>query len=95
MEGLDSNARPHAQQSQATPVVASPSSPTATLTSNQMPFQPRPQPRVPQRQSLTSRRLLPPPSHTLTSWEKDFLTRNKDNVYELLLVSADMVLSRL
>lgn len=60
-------------------------SPPATPTSGQMPMQPRPQPRVPQRPS--TRRLLPPPSHTLSTWETEFLIRNKGSIYDLLLAA--------
>lgn len=65
-----------------------PSSPTSTPsppTQGVPPFQPRPQPRVPQR---TSRRVQPPPGHTLTQWEKEFITKNRDDIYELLLVRS-------
>ncbi len=64
-----------------------PHSPTLVTppTSGQVPFQPRPQPHVPNRTS--SRCVLPPPSVTLSQWEKDFLAHNKDKIYELLLVS--------
>lgn len=72
-------------QATHTVTVDAPSSPTAPTSNQQLPIQPRPQPHVPQRPA--SRRLLPPPSHTLSAWEKEFLTRNKDSIYDLLLAA--------
>jgi len=90
-EGLDQRVSLHQNQSSPTSTATTPTaafhSPTlqAPPTPDQVPYQPRPHPHVPNRPSL--RRALPPPSHTLTPWEKDFLSHNKDKIYELLLVS--------
>ncbi len=51
-----------------------------------LPHRPRPQSRVPQRASA-SRRVQPPPSHVLSLWEREFIAKNRDDVYELLLAS--------
>lgn len=70
-----------------------PSSPTTTSSGIvNTPFQPRPQPYVPQR---SSHRLHPPPGPSLTPWERDFISKNKDDVYDLLLVSVHWSMTQL
>lgn len=66
-----------------TPPSSVPLPPTATPPAP-TPFQPRPQPYVPQRSSRQLR--PPPPRHMLTDWEKEFISKNKDEIYDLLLV---------
>ena len=63
-----------------------PNSPTSVLSPAPTPFQPRPQACVPQRSSRQLR--PPPPHHALTEWEQEFISKNKDELYDLLLVGT-------
>lgn len=68
------------------PSTSMPSPPTQSVATPPAPtpFQPRPQPYVPQRSSRQLR--PPPPRHMLTDWENEFISKNKDEIYDLLLV---------
>ncbi|CAI8058061.1 S-phase kinase-associated protein 1 [Geodia barretti] len=78
---VSSNPPEPAQQSELPPTPP----PAAPSTSPSLPPpQPRPQPRVPQRSRA---QLLPPPSHTLTQWEREFVAKNREDVYDLLLAA--------
>ena len=45
-----------------------------------------PQPKVPQR----APRVQLPPSHTLSQWDKEFIAKNREDVYELLVVRGEV-----